>query len=104
MNINFLALEAIRCSQITGARLAGVFEKMAVGTEAVGSPSGLLILSYIDSENMPKEGELVPTITLALKPFTTRLPKPEEPEDDRRGEKGEPGPPGIGGSSEMIGD
>jgi len=96
MDINFLALEAIRCSQITGARLAGVFEKMATGTKAVGSSGGLLILSYIDPANMPKEGELVPTVTLALKPFTTRLPQPEpEPE-------GESGPPGIGSSSEMI--
>lgn len=89
MNINQKALKAIRDSGISGPRLADLFEKMSVGTKAVGSPGGLLILSYIDPVNMPKEGELVPTITLALKPFTTRPPVPEPPASE--------GPPTPGG-------
>lgn len=76
MTINQKALRAIRDSAIDGPNLGNLFEKMSAGTEAVGSSGGLLILSYIDPASMPKEGELVPTITLALKPFTTRLPKP----------------------------
>lgn len=83
MNVNQKALEAIRHSGITGARLANLLEQMATGTEAVGSPGGLLILSYIDPANMPKEGELAPTITLALKPFTTRPPVSKSPADEK---------------------
>lgn len=79
MIINQKALDTIRDSAISGPRLADLFEKMSAGTEAVGSPGGLLILSYIDPVNMPEEGELVPTITLALKPFTTRPPVSKPP-------------------------
>lgn len=82
MVINQKALNTIRGSAITGPNLADLFEKMAKGVETVGSPGGLLILSYIDPVNMPKEGELVPTITLALKPFTLRQPPAPEPTGD----------------------
>ncbi len=91
MKINQQALEAIRRSKITGENLAKLFERMAAGISTVGSPGGLLILSYIDSKSMPTEGELVPTITVALKPFTLR---PSPPETGSVGEKGELGPPG----------
>lgn len=101
MNINQRALEAIRGSEITGTNLANLFERMATGITTVGSPGGLLILSYIDPINMPKEGELVPTLTLALKPFTLRSPAlgigtlvTGGPENDPVGEKGELGSPG----------
>lgn len=73
--INSHALEAIRTSQITGPNLADLFEKMTNGTLAVGSSGGLLILNYLNPDQLPSEGELVPTITLALKPFTTRKPE-----------------------------
>jgi len=78
MEINQQALDAIRGSAITGENLAQLFEKMAAGIETVRSPGGLLILSYIDPKSMPAEGELVPTLTLALKPFTLRQPASEE--------------------------
>jgi len=77
--INHHALEAIRNAAFTGKNLAGLFEKMANSTEIVASSGGLLILNYIDPQNLPVEGELVPTITLALKPFTLQRPtKPGE--------------------------
>ena len=69
MKINQQTLKAIRDSAITGGNLADLFEKMATGIETVDSPGGLVILSYIDPTKMPTEGELVPTLTLALKPF-----------------------------------
>ena len=78
MKINKQALEAIRKSAISGENLANLFEKMASGIEAVGSPGGLLILSFIDPTSMPEEGELIPTITAALKPFTLRPSTPKE--------------------------
>lgn len=93
MKINQQALEAIRDSAITGPNLAALFKKMAAGVETVGSPGGLLILSYIDPQSMPAEGELVPTLTLALKPFTLRRPvelAPEEPEGPEGHLTGEP--------------
>lgn len=83
MKINQQALNAIRGSAITGENLAQLFEKMAAGVETVGSPGGLLILSYIDPKSMPAEDELVPTLTLALKPFTLRQPAPEEKQDGK---------------------
>ncbi len=73
MKINQQSLDAIRGSEITGENLANLFEKMAAGIESVDSPSGLLILSYIDPKIMPAEGELIPTLTLALKPFTLKF-------------------------------
>ena len=74
MLINQHALEAIRGAALTGKNLAELFEKMAGGVEVVASPGGLLILNYMDPQNLPAEGELVPTITLALKPFTLKRP------------------------------
>ena len=80
MQINQHALEAIRNAALTGENLASLFEKMAGGTDAVGAPGGLLILNYLDPDNLPVEGEFVPTITLALKPFTRRRPITPQPE------------------------
>ena len=74
MPINQHALEAIRRAALTGENFAGLFEKMAGSVEIATSSGGLLILNYIDPQNLPAEGELVPTITLALKPFTLRQP------------------------------
>jgi len=79
MEINQQALDAICGSAINGPNLAALFKKMAAGIETVDSPSGLLILSYIDPKSLPEEGELVPTLTLALKPFTLRQPPTPEP-------------------------
>lgn len=75
MPINQHALKAIRGAALTGENLAGLFERMADSTEMVAAPAGLLILNYIDPRNLPAEGELVPTITLALKPFTKGRPR-----------------------------
>lgn len=75
MPINQHALESIRNAALTGENLAGLFEKIANGVGVVDSPGGLLILNYMDPQNLPAEGELVPTITLALKPFTLKRPK-----------------------------
>lgn len=92
MPINQHALKSIRSAALTGENLAGLFEKMADSVEIVASPGGLLILNYMDPQNLPAEGELVPTITLALKPFTFRRPavlpvspqhtQPKKPRDD----------------------
>ena len=68
--INQPALEAIRKADLTGKNFADLFEQMTKGTEGVGAFGGLLILDY--TNQLPEEGELVPTITLALKPFTTK--------------------------------
>jgi len=69
MKINKFAIEAIRNADFTGENVAALFEKMAIG--AMDSTGSLLILSYVDPDRLPEEGELVPTITFALKPFST---------------------------------
>jgi len=70
--INQHALEAIRASELSGANIAELLERMAAETEQIGSSGGLFILSYLDPDQLPEEGELVPTITLALKPFSLK--------------------------------
>lgn len=85
-NINKHALQAIRAAALTGPNIAAQFERMAIGTEGVGSSGGLFILSYLDPEQLPSEGELVPTITLALKPFTTKRITPEKSETSETSE------------------
>lgn len=77
MKINQYALDAIRDAELTGENIAGLFEKMANAVDAVTAPGGLLVLNYMDPNNLPAEGEFVPTITLGLKPFTLRPPEPE---------------------------
>lgn len=74
--INEHALNAIRTAAISGPNLAGLFERMAIGAQGVGSSGGMFILSYLDPDQLPEEGELVPTITLSLKPFTTKRQPP----------------------------
>jgi hypothetical protein len=74
MGINKFALNAIRGAAITGENIASLFERMADGTLGVSSSGGLLVLNYMEPNQLPAEGELVPTITLALKPFTLRRP------------------------------
>lgn len=83
MAINQYALESIRSAALTGENLAGLFEKMASGVGVVDSPGGLLILNYMDPQNLPAEGELVPTITLALKPFTLKWPTITSSDDSK---------------------
>lgn len=76
MNISQVALNAIRESQLSGPNVAALFERMAENAATVASQGGLLILSYLPPEVLPSEGELVPTITLALKPFSMRRLEP----------------------------
>lgn len=77
MAINQHALEAIRTAALTGPNLAAQFERMAVGAQGVGSSGGMFILNYLDPDQLPEEGELIPVITLSLKPFTTRRQAPQ---------------------------
>ena len=79
MNISQVALNAIRESQLSGPNVAALFERMAENVTVISSQGGLLILSYLPPEVLPPEGELVPTITLALKPFSMRQLTPTSP-------------------------
>jgi len=78
MPINEYALRAIRTADLTGENIADLFERMVCGTQGVGSSGGMFILNYIDPEALPEDGELIPVITLALKPFTTKTPVPAD--------------------------
>ncbi len=69
MVINQHTLDSIRNANLTGPNFATLFKQLAEGNETMDAPGSLLVLSYMDLENLPAEGELVPTITLALKPF-----------------------------------
>jgi len=76
MPINEHALNAIRTADLTGPNVAALFERMTVGAQGVGSSGGMFILNYLDPDQLPVEGELVPVITLSLKPFTVRRQPP----------------------------
>jgi len=79
--LNKQAIEALRNSDITGPALVDVFEKMAQGLIGLGAPGGMLNLNFIPPGVMPAEGELIPVITLAVRPFFNltkrRLAPPE---------------------------
>ncbi len=72
MPINNQILDTIRQADLSGANIAELFEQLAVSMAKTDSSAGLLILQFIRQEQLPAEGELVPTLTLALKPFTYR--------------------------------
>lgn len=72
MPINDYALTTIRQSGMTGADFADLFEQLAVSMAKTDSSAGLLVLNYMSPDQLPAEGELVPVVTLALKPFTLR--------------------------------
>lgn len=100
--LNQRAIEALRNSDITGPALVDVFEKMAQGLIGMNAPGGMLNLNFIPPDTIPAEGELVPIITLALRPFHNfTRPKPRPPvapagpQDCPSGEPGPQGPEGI---------
>jgi hypothetical protein len=80
MPINNYALATIRQSGITGTDFADLFEQLAASMEKTDSSAGLLVLNYMSPDQLPAEGELVPVVTLALKPFTLRSNPPVQEE------------------------
>lgn len=113
MKLNDAAIKAIYNSDISGPALVGVFEKMAQGLLGVNAPGGMLNLNFNPPDTLPEEGDLIPVITLALRPFRNLRPQrpPERvlkrvlprkdnpyregPQGCPVGEPGEQGPEGI---------
>ncbi len=77
MKINQSALDAVFASEIDGPKLARTFLEMRGRLESEGDIGGMLVLTYVDGE--PEEGELVPSITLTLKPYQKTPETPETP-------------------------
>lgn len=74
MKLNDAAMQAVYHSDISGPALVSVFEKMAQGLLGVKAPGGMLNLNYLPPDTMPEEGDLIPVITLALRPFRNLKP------------------------------
>jgi len=75
VKLNDAAVKAIYNSDISGPALVGVFEKMAQGLLGVNAPGGMLNLNFIPPDTLPEEGDLIPVITLALRPFRNLRPQ-----------------------------
>ena len=79
VKLNDAAMQAIHNSDISGPALVGVFEKMAQSLLGVKAPGGMLNLNYLPPGIMPEEGDLIPVITLALRPFRNLRPARPHP-------------------------
>lgn len=103
--LNQQAIETLRNSDITGPALVDVFEKMSQGLIGLGAPGGMLNLNFIPPGVVPAEGELIPVITLAVRPFVnlTKRPRPAAPEMYGHPPIIEPGTPGERGPEGVPG-
>jgi hypothetical protein len=78
MKINKAALDALFTSEIDGPKLVETFCEMRRRFESEDDVGGMLVLTYVDGE--PDEGELIPSITLTLKPYQKMTKASETPE------------------------
>lgn len=70
MPINQAALQRLRDSQMRGGGVATIFEHLAFGFEQLGAAASQVQIDYQDPADTVVEGDLIPVITLALRPAT----------------------------------
>ena len=75
MTINQIALDCIRLSNISGETIANTFAQLLEKLDKAGDQGGMLVLTYVPEDQLgePNEGELVPSLTLTLKPYHTTV-------------------------------
>lgn len=60
----------LRDSLMRGEAVATIFEGMVIGMERLGAPTSHLTLDFQHPDDVLDEGDLIPVITLSLRPAT----------------------------------
>lgn len=75
MKIHETAFDRLRQAKISGEGVAAVLQQMAAGVEMFGAAASELQLDWQRPEDEIQEGDLLPVVTLSLRPAI--LPQPE---------------------------
>ena len=68
MPIHQPAFDRLRAAKISGDGLVTIFEQMAAGIETLGAATSQLQLDWEKADDQVREGDLLPVVTLSLRP------------------------------------
>jgi len=68
MPIHHPTFDRLRAAKISGDGLATILEQMAAGIEMLGAATSQLQLDWQQSDDELREGDLLPVVTLSLRP------------------------------------
>ena len=77
MPIHHPTFDRLRTAKISGDGLATILEQMAAGIEMLGAAASQLQLDWQQPDDELRDGDLLPVVTLSLRPATVP-PAPEE--------------------------
>jgi len=75
MPIHRPTFDRLRAAKVSGHGLATILERMAAGIEAFGAATSQLQLDWQQADDEVREGDLLPAVTLSLRPAIA--PPPE---------------------------
>ena len=76
MPIHRPTFDRLRAAKISGDGLATILEQMVTGIEMLGAAASQLQLDWQQPDDELRDGDLLPVVTLSLRPAT--VPSPEE--------------------------
>ncbi len=76
MPVHRPTFDRLRAAKISGDGLATILEQMAAGIEMLGAATSQLQLDWQQPDDELREGDLLPVVTLSLRPAI--VPPPEE--------------------------
>jgi hypothetical protein len=68
MPIHHPTFDRLRAAKISGDGLATILEQMAAGIEMLGAATSQLQLDWQQPDDELREGDLLPVVTLSLRP------------------------------------
>ena len=68
MPIHQATFDRLRAAKISGDGLATILEQMAAGIEMLGAATSQLQLDWQQPDDEVQEGDLLPVVTLSLRP------------------------------------
>ena len=77
MPIHQATFDRLRAAKISGDGLATILQQMAAGIETLGVATSQLQLDWQQPDDEVREGDLLPVVTLSLRPAIIP-PAPEE--------------------------
>jgi len=77
MPIHHPTCDRLRAAKISGDGLATILEQMAAGIETLGAATSQLQLDWQRPDDEVRDGDLLPVVTLSLRPAIVPL-APEE--------------------------